>query len=89
MWECKEEYKAHVWVFKIRVLQKVTNVLQIGFLKNLEETKTSLKTLQYQMICHSVCSKQLYINSMFISCELRQHILHSSWNNLAPFWLKG
>lgn len=85
MWECKEEYKAHVWAFKIRVLQKVTNVLQIGFLKNLEETKTSLKTLQYQMICHSVYSKQLYINSMFISCELRQHTLHSSWNNLAPF----
>lgn len=61
MWEC-EEYKARVWAFKIGALQKVTNVLQIGFLKNLEETKTSLKTLQYQMICHLVRSKQLYIN---------------------------
>lgn len=57
MWECEEEYKAHVWAFKIRALQKVTSVLQIGFLKNLEEIKTSLKTLQYQMICHLVCSK--------------------------------
>lgn len=66
MWESKEDYKASVWAFKIRALQKkVKNVLQLVFLKNLEETKTSLKTLQYQITCYVVHSKQLYIKCLY------------------------
>lgn len=66
MWECKEDYKASVWAFKIRALQKkVKNVLQLVFLKNLEETKTSLKTLQYQITCYLIHSKQLYIKCLY------------------------